>query len=135
LIPIDMLPSSPMQSATSPAALLEKFGPHELDTDARKLSAKLPVEHVPSVIAEPPVAVAAYALGIICCTAEAIAVATTTANAAARRVAVKITFVLILSALFIAVLHEKLQKMRYDCKLYMLIEVICYDLEHSYKAN
>jgi hypothetical protein len=128
-----MLSSSPIQSATSPAALLEKFGPHELETDARKLSAKLPVEQAPSVIAEPPVAVAPYALGTICCTAGP-AVAAATANAA-RTVAVKITSVLILSVFFIAVLHEKLQKMRYDCKLYILIEVICYDPEHSYKAD
>jgi hypothetical protein len=66
LTPIDTLPASPMQTATSPAALLERFGPHELAADARKLSAKVPVEQAPSVIAEPPVAVAAYALGITC---------------------------------------------------------------------
>jgi hypothetical protein len=95
LIPIDMLPSSPMQSAISPAALLEKFRPHELETDARKLSAKLPVEQAPSVIAEPPVAIAAYALGIICCTAGPAAVAAATVNAAATRVSVQIFLFLV----------------------------------------
>lgn len=62
----ETLPSSPLQSATGPAALLEEFGPQEVARDARKLSAKVPAEQVPSVIAELPVAVAAYALEITC---------------------------------------------------------------------
>ena len=40
------------------------FGPHEAATDARKLSAKLPVEQAPSVIAEPPAADAHMRLGL-----------------------------------------------------------------------
>lgn len=108
MIPIDMLPSFPMQSATSPVALLEKFGPHELETDARRLSAKEPVEQAPSVIAEPPVAVAAYALGIICCPAAIVAAAApASAIAATTRVLIKIIFfVSVLSVFFIIPLKK-----------------------------
>ena len=118
LIPIDTLPSSPMQSATSPAALLEEFGPHALVPDARKLSAKEPVEQAPSVIAEPPVAVAAYALGSICVAAGAAAVAAkaaTTANAAAIMVSVEIIFVLFLRIFFTAVIHQMPQEIDCEC--------------------
>lgn len=119
LIPIDMLPSSPMQSATSPAALLEEFGPHELVPDARKLSAKEPVEQAPSVIAELPVAVAAYALGSICVAAGAAVVvaakAATTANATAIMVSVEIIFVLFLRIFFTAVIHQMLQEIDCEC--------------------
>jgi drug/metabolite transporter (DMT)-like permease len=117
LIPIDMLPSSPMQSATSPAALLEEFGPHALVPDARKLSAKEPVEQAPSVIAEPPVAVAAYALGSICCTpgaATVAAIAATAANATIM-VSVEIIFVLIFRVFFIVVVHQMLQEIDCEC--------------------
>jgi hypothetical protein len=38
LIPIDMLPSSPLQIAASLAVLTEKFGPHELGADTRQES-------------------------------------------------------------------------------------------------
>jgi hypothetical protein len=131
-IPSEILPSSLLQSATGPAALPEEFGPHELETDARKLSAKEPVEQAPSVIAEPPVAVAAYALGIICCTAGDSAVAAATAIAATISVSVKIIFfVLMLTVFFIVVLQEKLQKISCEGKLYVLIEVIFYDLKHT----
>jgi hypothetical protein len=58
LIPIEILPSKSVQSARSPPALPERFGPHEVAIAARKSSAKLPLEQAPSVIAEPPVAVA-----------------------------------------------------------------------------
>jgi len=83
-----------LQSATGPAALPEEFGPHELETDARKSSAKEPVEQAPSVIAEPPVAVAAYALGNICCTVGATNIAAFAATAAIIKVRVKIIFLL-----------------------------------------
>jgi hypothetical protein len=95
----DKLSSSPLQSAIGPAALPEEFGPQEVARDARMLSAKEPVEQAPSVIAEPPVTVAAYALGIIICPGGAII--GTTANAAAIRVAVRIIFVLICKVFFI----------------------------------
>jgi len=87
-----------MQNATSPAAPLEEFGPHELESDARRVSAKVPVEQAPSVIAEPPVAVAAYELGITCTAgaSSAIAVTATIANAAAI-MDLMIIFVLIVS--------------------------------------
>ena len=135
MIAADMLPSSPMQPATSPAALLERFGPHEVAIAARKSSAKLPVEQAPSVIADPPVAVAAYALGITCTADAAATVAAITANAAAIMVPGKIIFVLIPIVFFIVVLHEKLQKMDFDRKLYVFIEVIFYDLKHTYKEE
>lgn len=129
MTPIDMLPPSPMQSATSPAALLEEFGPHALVTDARKLSAKEPVEQAPSVIAELPVAVAAYALGSICCTAGAAIVAAkaTTANAAIMA-SVEIIFVLILRISFIAVIHQMLQEIDCECLLCVLVGAVCYNL-------
>jgi hypothetical protein len=94
--------------------------------DPRRLSAKVPVEHAPSVIAEPPVAVAAYALGIIC---------TAAANAAIIMVPVKISFLLVLNAFSIVNLHEIPQKMSYDYKLYVLVGVNSYDLKHTYKTE
>jgi hypothetical protein len=103
-----------MQIATSPAALLERSGPHELAADARPMSAKEPIEQAPSIIVEPLVAVCADALGITCTAAgaasSAIAVtATTTANAAAIMVLMLI-FVLIFSVFSIVTIYEKLQK-------------------------
>ena len=90
----EILLSSPLQSATGPAALPEEFGPHEPETDAKKLSAKLPEEHAPSVAAELPLAVAAYALGNICCTVGATNIAAFAATAATIKVRVKIIFLL-----------------------------------------
>lgn len=111
LIPTEILPSKSVQSARSPPALLERFGPHEVPVDARRLSAKVPVEHAPSVIAEPPVAVAAYALGIICTTATvAVTVAAAAVNAAIIMVPVKIRFLLVLIVFSIANLQEIPQK-------------------------
>jgi hypothetical protein len=118
-----------LQTAICPAALPETSGPHEVAIDAVRLSAKEPVEHAPSVIAEPPVAVAAYAFGIICCIAGATVAAATTN--AATMVPVNIIFVLIVSVFFIAVVQQKLQKMGYDYNLYMNIGVICYDLKYT----
>jgi hypothetical protein len=103
-----MLPLSPRQNATSAAALLEEFGPHELEADASRLSAKVPLEQAPSVIDELPVAVAAYALGITsrAGTSSAIAVTAATAHAATTTV-LMIIFVLIFCLFFtVAVLEE-----------------------------
>jgi hypothetical protein len=122
---IVILPSSLAQIATSPAALPEEFGPHEPATGARRLSAKEPLEQAPSVIDEPPVTDAAYALGITC-TTDAATVVATTVNAAAMMVPVKIVFVLILIVFFIAILHEKLKKIVFNRKLCAFIEVIFY---------
>jgi hypothetical protein len=98
LIAIDML-SSPMQSATPPAELLEKFGPHELASVACKLSARAPVEQAPSVIAELPVAVAAYALGITCTAGASSAIAVTATTAKAATIIFLIVFVAIISTI------------------------------------
>ena len=135
LIPIEILPSKPVQSARSPPALLERFGPHEVAADPRRLSAKVPVEHAPSVIAEPPVAVAAYALGIICTAATVAVTAAAAANAAIIMVPVKISFLLVLIVSSIANLQEVQQKMGYDSKLYVLVDVNSYDLKHIYKTE
>ena len=121
--------SSPLQSATSPAALPEEFGPHELVVDVRKSSAKPPLEQAPSVIAPLLEDVTAYALGIICCTVGGpnVAAAVATANATTTIMGpVKIVFVFILCVLFIGLLDEKLQEMRFDSKLYVFVDVICY---------
>lgn len=106
MIPIEMLPSKSVQSARSPPALLERFGPHEVPVDARRLSAKVPVEHAPSVIAEPPVAVAAYALGIICTAATVAVTAAAAVNATIRMVPVKIGLLLILIVFSIVICSE-----------------------------
>jgi hypothetical protein len=135
LIPIEILPSSLVQSATSPPALPERFGPHEVAADARRLSAKVPVEQAPSVIAEPPVAVAAYALGIICNAVSVAVAAAAAANAAIIIVPLKISFLLILIVFSIVGLQEILQKMGYDSKLYVLVDVNSYDLKHTYKTE
>jgi hypothetical protein len=106
-------PSSPLQSATGPAALPEEFGPHELVVDARKSSAKPPLEQAPSVIAPLLEDVAAYALGIICCTVGGpnVAAAAATANAATTiMVPVKIVFVFILCVLFIVMVGREIAR-------------------------
>jgi hypothetical protein len=109
-IPTEILPSKSVQNARSPLALLERFGPHEVPVDARRLSAKVPVEHAPSVIAEPPVAVAAYALGIIWTTATVAVTAAAAANAAIIMVPVKISLLLVLIVFSIVNLQEIPQK-------------------------
>jgi hypothetical protein len=107
LIPIEILLSKSVQSARSPPALPERFGPHEVAADPRRLSAKVPVEHAPSVIAEPPVAVAAYALGIVCTTTTvAVTAAVATVNATIIMVPVKISFLLVLIVFSITNLQE-----------------------------
>ena len=91
----------PLQIAIDPAALPEEFGPHEEATDARRLSAKVPLEQAPSVIAEPLEPVAAYAIGIICRFAAATTVTlAASANAASRMVSVNFIFVPILCTYF-----------------------------------
>jgi hypothetical protein len=136
LNPNEILPSKSVQSAISPPALPERFGPHEVAVDARRLSAKVPVEQAPSVIAEPPVDVAAYALGIICTTATvAVTVAAAAVNAAIIMVPVKIRFLLVLFVFSIANLQEIPQKMSYDSKLYALVDVNSYNLKHTYKTE
>jgi hypothetical protein len=42
LISIEILPSKSVQSARSPPVLPERFGPHEVAADPRRLSAKVP---------------------------------------------------------------------------------------------
>jgi hypothetical protein len=110
LIPTEILPSKSVQSARSPPALLERFGPHEVPVDARTLSAKVPVEHAPSVLAEPPVDVAAYALGIVWTTATVVVTAAAAVNAAIIMVPVKISFLLVLIVFSIENLQEIPQK-------------------------
>jgi hypothetical protein len=113
------LPSSPLQSATGPAALPEEFGPHELVVDARKSSAKPPLEQAPSVIAPLLEDAAAYALGIICGTVggpNVAAAVATTANAATTtimvpvRIPVRVVFVFILCVLFIVMVGREIAR-------------------------
>jgi hypothetical protein len=101
-----------MQNATSPVAPLEEFGPHELESDARILSAKVPIEQVPSVLAELPAAVAAYAPGITCTAGDSSATAVTAATAAnaATIIVLMIISVLVSNAFSIVTVLEKLQK-------------------------
>jgi hypothetical protein len=124
--------------ATLPAALPEEFGPQELATDSRRSSTKPPVEQAPSGIAA-PVAVAAYALGKICCTAGAtsIVAASAAANVAMVMVMVsdKIVFFFAFSIFFTVSLEEKAANMRFVCKFYLFIEVISYHVKHDYKAK
>jgi hypothetical protein len=124
-----------VQIATLPAALPEEFGPQELATDSRRSSAKPPVEQAPSGIAA-PVAVAAYALGKICCTAGAtsIAAASAAANVAMVMVSAKIVF-FAFSVFFTDSFEEKAANMRFVCKFYLFIEVISYLVSHNYKAK
>jgi amino acid transporter len=105
-------PLSPLQSATCPAPLPEEFGPHELVVDARKSSAKPPLEQAPSVIAPLLEDVAAYALGIICCIVGGPNVAAVaTANAATTIIVpVKIVFVFILCILFIVMIGQEIAR-------------------------
>jgi hypothetical protein len=134
-IPTEILLSKSVQRATSPPALPERFGPHEVAVDARRLSAKVPVEHAPSVIAEPPVDVAAYALGIICTTAAVVVTVAAAVNATIIMVPVKISLLLILIVFSIANLQEIPQKMGYDSKLYAPVDVNSYNLKHTYKTE
>jgi hypothetical protein len=124
--------------ATLPAALPEEFGPQELATDSRRSSTKPPVEQAPSGIAA-PVAVAAYALGKICCTAGAtsIVAASAAANVAMVMVKVsdKIVFFFAFSIFFTVSFEEKAANMRFVCKFYLFIEVISYHVKHDYKAK
>jgi hypothetical protein len=90
-----------------PAALPEEFGPHEEATDARRLSAKVPLEQAPSVIAELLEPVAAYAVGIICMLAgTTIVIAATSANDVTRIVSLKFVCVLIPSKYFNVAIFE-----------------------------
>jgi hypothetical protein len=120
--------------ATLPAALPEEFGPQELATDSRRSSTKPPVEQAPSVIAA-PVAVAAYALGKICCTAGAtsIVAASAAANVAMVMVMVSDKIVFFAFSIFFTVsFEEKAANMRFVCKFYLFIEVICYEVNYTH---
>jgi hypothetical protein len=132
-----MLPSSLVQIATLPAALPDEFGPLELATDSRRSSAKPPVEQAPSGIAA-PVAVAAYALGKICCTAGATSIATASAAANVAMVMVKVSVKIAFfafSIFFTVILKKKAANMRFVCKFYLFIEVVSYHVKHNYKAK
>jgi hypothetical protein len=123
--------------ATLPAALPEEFGPQELATDSRRSSAKAPVEQAPSVIAA-PVAVAAYALGKICCTAGATSIVAASAAANVAMVMVKVSDKIVFfafSIFFTVSFEEKAANMRFVCKFYPFIEVISYYVNHDYKAK
>jgi hypothetical protein len=120
--------------ATLPAALPEEFGPQELATDSRRSSTKPPVEQAPSVIAA-PVAVAAYALGKICCTAGATSIVAASAAANVAMVMVKVSDKIVFfafSIFFTVSFEEKAANMRFVCKFYLFIEVICYEVNYTH---